>query len=61
MIALWRSMADQCRETLAIWKENDFRVCVKGIDITDAERAFTEARIAHLEKLIAAVESEDAG
>lgn len=59
MIARWRVMADQCRETLAFWRENNFRVVVKGIDITDAEQAATEARIAHLARLIAAVESSD--
>ncbi|MBN9466022.1 MULTISPECIES: hypothetical protein [unclassified Brevundimonas] len=59
MIARWRGMATQCRETLAFWRENNFRVVVKGIDITDAEQAATEARIAHLEGLIAAVEGSD--
>lgn len=60
MLDLWRGMADQCRQTLAIWQHNDFRLCVNGIDITEAERAASESRIAHLEKLIAAVEAETA-
>lgn len=59
MIARWRDMAIQCGETLAFWRENNFRVVVKGIDITDAEQAATEARIAHLERLIAAVQDSD--
>lgn len=50
MIARWRGVAIQCRETLAFWRENNFRVVVKGIDITHAEQAATEARIAHLER-----------
>lgn len=58
MLALWRETIDQCRRTLDFWYETDFRVCVNGIDITDAERAITLSRIAHLEKLIAVVESE---
>lgn len=43
MIARWRDMAIQCRETLAFWQENNFRVVVKGIDITDAEQAATRS------------------
>jgi hypothetical protein len=56
MLARWRHMAEQCRETLDFWRASDFRVVVNGIDITDAERAATEAKIAHLERLICAVE-----
>ena len=60
LLALWRETIAQCRRTLDFWYETDFRVCVNGIDITDAERAMTELRIAHLEKLIAAVKAEEA-
>lgn len=60
MLRLWRETLRQCRETLNAWRETDFRVRVNGIDITDAERAATEARIEHLQKLIAAVEADKA-
>lgn len=56
MISRWRSMVSQCRETLEFWRAHDFRVVANGIDVTEAEQAATEARIAHLERLIAAVE-----
>ena len=59
MLTLWRETIAQCRRTLDFWYETDFRVCVNGIDITHAERAMTKSRIAHLEKLIAAVEAEE--
>lgn len=60
MLDLWRETIAQCRRTLDFLAETDFRVCVNQIDITDAERAHTEARIHHLEALIQAVESDDA-
>ena len=60
MLDLWRETIAQCRRTLDFLAETDFHVCVNQIDITDAERAHTEARIHHLEALIHAVESDDA-
>ena len=48
MLARWRAIADRCRETLAVWRRSNFRVIVNGIDITDAEMAATEARMARL-------------
>ena len=61
MLKLWRATVQQCQETLDVWHENDFRVVVNGIDITDAEKAATVARIAHLKGLIAAVEAYGGG
>lgn len=58
MLTRWRSMAQQCQETLDVWETNGFRVVVNGIDISDAERAATVARIAHLHAVIAAVEAQ---
>ena len=59
MLERRRDMASQCREMPDFWQANKFRVVANGIDITSAEQAATEARIAHLHRLIAAVEGSD--
>ena len=61
MVRRWLEMAVQCRETLDFWRASNFRVVVNGIDITEAEHAYTEARIMHLSRLIVAVHCGEAG
>lgn len=58
MLSRWRSMARQCQETLEVWETSGLQIVVNGIDISDAERAATVARIKHLQALIAAVEAQ---
>ena len=59
MLQLWRETVAQCRKTVDFSRETGFRICLNGIDITDAELAITETRIEHLEKLITALQAED--
>lgn len=58
LLHLFKRTLAQCRETQYFWRENNFRLTVGGIDITEAERAASDQRIAHLEALIAAMERE---
>lgn len=58
LLRLFRRTLAQCRETQDFWRENNFRLTVGGIDITEAERAASDQRIEHLENLIAAMERE---
>lgn len=60
MIRRWREMAERDRQTLAIWREHDFRFRTNGVDTTDQDRADFEERILRLEDLIARVEASDA-
>ena len=53
LVARWRDIADRNREVLAIWRDSDFRLRVGGIDITEAEIASAQARVAHLDNMIA--------
>lgn len=59
MIRRWREMAERDRETLAIWRQADFRFKLNGIDTTDQDRAEFEERILRLEDLIARAESAE--
>ena len=58
LLHLFKRTLAQCRETQDFWRENDFRLTVGGIDITEAERAASDLRIEHLETLIVAMERE---
>lgn len=60
LLRLFKRTLMQCRETQDFWLDNDFRLTVGGIDITEAERAAADQRIEHLENLIAAMEREAA-
>ena len=60
LLHLFKRTLAQCRETQDFWLDNDFRLTVGGIDITEAERAAADQRIEHLENLIAAMERDGA-
>jgi len=59
MIRRWREMAERDRQTLAIWREHDFRFRTNGVDTTDQDRADFEQRILQLEDLIVRVAGSD--
>ena len=56
LLRLFKQTLAQCRETQRFWRDNDFRLTVGGIDITEAERAASDGRIEHLQNLIKAIE-----
>lgn len=56
LLRLFKKTLAQCRETQRFWRDNDFRLTVGGIDITEAERAASDGRIEHLQNLIKAIE-----
>ena len=57
LVARWRDIMDRNREVLDIWRASDFFLRVNGVDITRAEIAALEARIAHIETLRSAGEA----
>jgi len=57
---LFERTLNQCRETQDFWLDNDFRLSIGGIDITEAERAAADQRLEHLENLISAMERDAA-
>ncbi|WP_161639206.1 hypothetical protein [Brevundimonas diminuta] len=57
MVRRWREMAERDRETLAIWRQHDFRTGEDGRDTTDEDRQRFEESILRLEDMIARVEA----
>lgn len=58
LLQLLRETLAQCQRVRDVWRENEFRLIVAGLDITDAECAAFETRISHLKNLIAAIEKD---
>ena len=56
LIERWKDIEARNRDVLNIWQGSDYRLCIAGIDITEAEIAAAQARIAQLDVMIAALE-----